>query len=80
MDRLRRTLLAGAIGLGGLIAATIAANAQDVTLRLHQFLPAQANVPKLVLDEWIKKVEAASNGKALAAEAQALMRQYSHSN
>lgn len=63
MDRIRRTLLAGAIGLGGLIAATIAASAQEVTLRLHQFLPAQANVPKLVLDEWIKKVEAAGNGK-----------------
>lgn len=40
-----------------------AAYAQDVTLKLHQFLPAQANVPKLVLDVWADNVEAASEGK-----------------
>ncbi|WP_322865037.1 TRAP transporter substrate-binding protein [Aquicoccus sp. G2-2] len=37
--------------------------AQDVTLKLHQFLPAQANVPKLVLAPWAKRVEEASKGK-----------------
>ncbi|SFE77602.1 TRAP-type C4-dicarboxylate transport system, substrate-binding protein [Sulfitobacter brevis] len=37
--------------------------AQDVTLRMHQFLPPQANVPKLVLDVWADKVEAASEGR-----------------
>jgi TRAP-type C4-dicarboxylate transport system substrate-binding protein len=37
--------------------------AQDVTLKLHQFLPAQANVPKLVLAPWAKRVEEASGGK-----------------
>ncbi|MEM1074149.1 MAG: TRAP transporter substrate-binding protein [Pseudomonadota bacterium] len=37
--------------------------AQDVTLKLHQFLPAQANVPKLILDVWADKVEAASDGR-----------------
>lgn len=37
--------------------------AQDVTLRLHQFLPAQANVPKNILDVWAKKIEADSNGR-----------------
>ena len=52
--------------LGG--AATVAvlatgALAQEVTLKLHQFLPAQANVPKLVLDVWADKVEAASDGR-----------------
>ena len=40
-----------------------AAQAQEVTLSLHQFLPAQANVPKLVLDVWADNVEAASNGR-----------------
>ena len=37
--------------------------AQEVTLKLHQFLPAQANVPTLVLDVWADKVEAASDGR-----------------
>ncbi len=46
-----------AIGFGG------AAQAQEVTLSLHQFLPAQANVPKLVLDVWADNVEAASDGR-----------------
>jgi len=40
-----------------------AAQAQEVTLSLHQFLPAQANVPKLVLDVWADNVEAASDGR-----------------
>ena len=45
----------------GLVPAK--AVAQDViTLKLHQFLPRQANVPKYVLDKWIADVEAASGG------------------
>ena len=39
------------------------AQAADVTLRMHQFLPAQANVPKNVLMPWAEKVEAESNGR-----------------
>ncbi|WP_372990796.1 TRAP transporter substrate-binding protein [Sulfitobacter sp.] len=59
----RRTLMgiagaAFAVGMGA-----TAAMAQDVTLRMHQFLPPQANVPKLVLDVWADKVEAASEGR-----------------
>ena len=50
---------AAAIALGG---ASIA-KAQEVTLTLHQFLPAQANVPKLVLDVWADNVEKASEGR-----------------
>jgi TRAP-type C4-dicarboxylate transport system substrate-binding protein len=38
-------------------------NAQDVTLKLHQFLPPQANVPKLVLDVWADNVEKDSGGR-----------------
>ncbi len=45
----------------GLTATT--ALAQEVTLKLHQFLPAQANVPTLVLDVWADKVEADSDGR-----------------
>ncbi len=50
---------------GAAVAALVAtgAFAQEVTLKLHQFLPAQANVPKLVLDVWADKVESASDGR-----------------
>jgi len=46
--------------------ATMASNgafAQEVTLKLHQFLPAQANVPAKILDVWADKVEGASEGR-----------------
>ena len=59
----RRTILSLA---GAALAATLTtttAMAQEVTLRMHQFLPPQANVPKLVLDVWADKVEAASEGR-----------------
>jgi TRAP-type C4-dicarboxylate transport system substrate-binding protein len=39
------------------------AAAQEVTLTLHQFLPAQANVPRLILDVWADRVEEASEGR-----------------
>ncbi|WP_206378122.1 TRAP transporter substrate-binding protein [Sneathiella limimaris] len=63
----RRTLM-GVVG--GTIASVLTAGvlagsamAADVTLKMHQFLPAQANVPKLILDVWAKKVEEDSNGR-----------------
>jgi TRAP-type C4-dicarboxylate transport system substrate-binding protein len=40
-----------------------AALAQEVTLKMHQFLPKQANVPKLILEPWADRVEAASDGR-----------------
>ncbi|WP_425416803.1 TRAP transporter substrate-binding protein [Oricola indica] len=67
MKFVRRNLLAlaGAAGLAALASGFGApqAMAQNVTLRLHQFLPAQANVPKYVLDVWADKVEAESDGR-----------------
>ncbi|MEP1522166.1 TRAP transporter substrate-binding protein [Ascidiaceihabitans sp.] len=54
--------LAGAAALAMGFGATSAA-AQEVTLSLHHFLPAQANVPKLVLDVWADNVEEASGGR-----------------
>ncbi|SDO25253.1 TRAP-type C4-dicarboxylate transport system, substrate-binding protein [Lutimaribacter pacificus] len=50
------TALAMTLGAG-------AAVAQEVTLRLHQFLPAQAVVPAQVLDPWADKIEAESDGR-----------------
>jgi TRAP-type C4-dicarboxylate transport system substrate-binding protein len=52
--------------LGGVAALALmsgAALAQEVTLKLHQFLPPQANVPAKVLDVWADKVEADSGGR-----------------
>lgn len=43
--------------------ASSAATAQEVTLRLHQFLPAQAVVPTHVLDVWADRIEEASGGR-----------------
>ncbi|SEF79563.1 TRAP transporter substrate-binding protein [Jhaorihella thermophila] len=63
----RRTLLgiAGAAALAALATGLSAtsARAQEVTLKLHQFLPAQANVPKLILYPWADRVEQASGGR-----------------
>jgi len=47
----------------GLTLGAGAALAQDVTLRMHQFLPAQAAVPSTILEPWARKVEEASGGK-----------------
>ena len=41
---------------------TSSAFAADVTLKMHHFLPPQANVPKLVLDVWADAVEKSSDG------------------
>ncbi|MCA0872463.1 TRAP transporter substrate-binding protein [Seohaeicola saemankumensis] len=38
-------------------------SAQEVTLRLHQFLPPPATVPKLILKPWAASVEEASGGR-----------------
>ncbi|MDU9006103.1 TRAP transporter substrate-binding protein [Sedimentitalea todarodis] len=63
----RRNLLnlAGAAAVAALSTgfAATSAMAQEVTLKLHQFLPAQANVPKLILDVWADKIEADSDGR-----------------
>jgi TRAP-type C4-dicarboxylate transport system substrate-binding protein len=67
MNRTKRHILglAGAVALSALATgfATTAALAQEVTLRLHQFLPAQANVPTKVLDVWADQIEAQSDGR-----------------
>ena len=50
-------------GVAGVAIMASGAMAQELTLKLHQFLPAQANVPKLILDVWADKIEAASEGR-----------------
>ena len=58
----RAALLAG-VALCAALAGGGTAGAADVTLRMHQFLPAQANVPKHILDVWADRVEADSEGR-----------------
>lgn len=55
--------LACAFALGTSIMGAASASAAEVTLRLHQFLPAQANVPKQILDPWADKIEKESGGR-----------------
>ena len=63
MQSNRRNLLKAIAAGAFLTLAAPVANAQEVTLRLHQFLPAQANVPTHILDVWANKIEADSNGR-----------------
>ena len=58
-----RSLLGGLIAIGIFIGLAQAAGAQEVTLRLHQFLPPQATIPAKAITPWIAKVEAESNGR-----------------
>jgi TRAP-type C4-dicarboxylate transport system substrate-binding protein len=57
------TTLKLAASAAALAMAASGALAQEVTLKLHHFLPAQANVPKLVLEKWAETVETASEGR-----------------
>ena len=63
MTNLRRNLLKSAVAAIAFGAMATGAIAAEVTLRMHQFLPAQANVPKNILDVWADKIEAESEGR-----------------
>ncbi|MGH1368894.1 MAG: TRAP transporter substrate-binding protein [Maritimibacter sp.] len=62
----RRTLFSLALGsvlaVSGLAMTAGTAAAQDVTLKLHQFLPPVATVPKHILVPWAERVEANAGG------------------
>ena len=59
------TKLARLMGAAAVVSTLTmgAAMAQDVVLKMHQFLPAQAPVPKLVLVPWMEKITAESGGR-----------------
>jgi TRAP-type C4-dicarboxylate transport system substrate-binding protein len=60
----KRRFAMAALAMGVAVATMpIRAAAQEVVLKLHQFLPAQANVPRLVLDVWADKVQKDSGGR-----------------
>ena len=57
------SILRGVACVVALAAPGAAAFAQDITLRMHQFLPAQSVIPAQVLDVWADKVEQDSGGR-----------------
>lgn len=59
----KRRLMGLMAGATALAIGAGAAQAQDVTLKMHQFLPGQAPVPQKILLPWAKRVEDASGGK-----------------
>ncbi|HRQ57226.1 MAG TPA: TRAP transporter substrate-binding protein [Azoarcus taiwanensis] len=59
---LKKMLIAAGIVAGGMFAMSQAV-AQEVTLRLHHFLPPQAPVPANFITPWAEKVQAESNGR-----------------
>jgi len=65
-DDVTRMTRAAPLRIAALLAAALwapYAHAQEVTLRLHHFLSAEANVPKHILDVWADRVEAESGGR-----------------
>lgn len=63
MTTFRAALAAGVLASATWLAGSTSVLAQEVTLRLHHFLPAQANVPTHVLDVWADKIEDASGDR-----------------
>jgi len=59
MKLLKSTIVA----IFGLGATTVAAYAQDTTLRVHQMLPPQATIPAKALKPWAEKVMQESGGR-----------------
>jgi TRAP-type C4-dicarboxylate transport system substrate-binding protein len=63
MKSFKAALAAGVLAPATWLAGSTSVLAQEVTLRLHHFLPAQANVPTHVLDVWADKIEDASGDR-----------------
>lgn len=59
---LKQILTAGCVA-AALIGSVGAAQAQEVTLKLHQLLPERATIPAKFLIPWAEKVEAESGGR-----------------
>ena len=60
MNRLTRIVLGAALVFG---ASSVAAVAQDITLKMHQMLPPQATIPAKALKPWAEKVAKESGGR-----------------
>ena len=58
----KRSLLKVGLMVGMMVSGN-AASAQEITLRMHQFLPPQATVPAQILIPWAEAVTEQSNGR-----------------
>ncbi len=58
-----RSILSLALLATSLTAPSLSAMAQDVTLRVHHFMPGSSTLPSLMLAPWEEAVEAASDGR-----------------
>jgi TRAP-type C4-dicarboxylate transport system substrate-binding protein len=58
-----RTILKTALAAAVLAAAHLHAGAADFTLRVHQFLPAQAPIPSKAIAPWAQRIEQQSGGR-----------------
>ncbi len=58
-----KTAAAVAVAALSITASASLGAAAELTLRLHQMLPAQASVPKHILEPWIAKIETESGGR-----------------
>jgi len=63
MKRIAATALALVLAMPLWVSAPSGAEAQEVTLRLHQMLPPQAAIPARALIPWIEKVQSESGGR-----------------
>ncbi len=63
LHSIKSTALAFGLAIGGVFTSSATVSAQDITLKLHQFLPSRANVPTDILSVWADKIEAGSNGR-----------------
>ncbi len=60
---MNRRALFSTLAAGALVFGSVPAMAQEVTLRLHQFLPSPAVLPSKILVPWSERVEEASDGR-----------------
>lgn len=59
----KSAVFAAVVGIAGAFVSGSASMAQEFTLKMHHFLPAQAHVPKNILDVWADGVERDSGGR-----------------
>ena len=73
---MKRSIFKGlTLGCAALVAAGFAgipASAQEVTLRLHQFLPPQATVPARILRPWADSIAEATDGRLVIEQFDAM--------
>ena len=58
-----KKILAACLLSIAMLGGAVVAQAQEVTLKIHQFLPAPATIPKLFLKPWSEKIEKESGGR-----------------